>query len=174
MPLVASPATRLRGGKLASVLAASSAPWWGAALFTVVGGLLGGLLTQGINVWNDRRKASDAHSAAMRGIERDALVRFMTTINRICDALSEADVPSYDWNVLNQAWTEIQLISDTETNAAVRDVMIRLDAFSQELDEVGGNLFELGSYPHQPLVEARDSLLAVVRKTHALAGVKDA
>src|SRR4051812_26738981 len=58
--------------------AASTAPWWGSGLFTLLGGALGAAVTQVFNVWNSQRKDQAERGEAERAMRRESLVEFLT------------------------------------------------------------------------------------------------
>lgn len=61
--------------------AASTAPWLGSGLFTVLGGLGAGLVAQSVAVYLSRRKSREDMENRERAQRREALIDFLAAAN---------------------------------------------------------------------------------------------
>jgi hypothetical protein len=70
-----------------------SIPWWGAPLFTVVGGVVGGTITQAINIWNGRVRDKRLLAVDAKRLEREATIALITALdNQVSTIVTTGEV----------------------------------------------------------------------------------
>jgi hypothetical protein len=154
------------------MLAASTIPWWGAPLFALLGGIVGGLITQGINVWNDKVKHTRERQVENLKLEREAAVRFAVAVDeQILDMFDGevVDATYMDREAL-LAYTGLRIVCSPEVVVAAEELT---DKFDDLLKEVHGRaLDEIDGRFQQQIAKAREGLFRALRRSQGFAPIQ--
>ncbi len=86
-------------------------------MFTLLGVVLGGLITQLANVYINRRKARDDHAATERTVRREAVTAFTSATHGFLGKPTDLESQA----IFHAAWTHLQLTLPEHLRGPARD-----------------------------------------------------